>query len=265
MLYARLVERGDARWDQPVASLFPDLIHEISPAWNDRTIEELIVCQGGMQANPSRSRMFAGYGDDRSMADQRTDAAMAAMRDAPGPRGRFVYSNSSYMVVGAAIDRITREPFERALERHVLEPLGIASLSYGPPERVCGHGPLLRIGNLALFAGRPADPNDPHSDNPRMFSSAGTMHVAMVDWAKFLGIFVTGGGGIVKPQTVDDLLRTPKTPRAAMGKGWARAELKGVSTGMQGSNTLWSATALLNTNRTKSSFVVCNDGRRASV
>ena len=60
VLYARLVERGDADWDSPVASLFPDLAHRIDDEWSNRTIEELFLCRAGMKANPSMHAMLAG-------------------------------------------------------------------------------------------------------------------------------------------------------------------------------------------------------------
>ncbi len=137
VLYARLVESGDAAWDRPVASLFPDMAGRLDKGWHGRTIEELFLCRAGMQANPTASAMAAACADTRPLVDQRTGAALATMRRAPGPRGRFVYSNLSYMVIGAAIDRLAGEPFEDALQRHVLAPLGITSLGYGPPPAIC--------------------------------------------------------------------------------------------------------------------------------
>lgn len=47
-------------------------------------------------------------------------------------------------------------PFEEALEVHVLEPLGIDSLGYGPPPTVCGHGSRLQLGPIAIGSAAPA-------------------------------------------------------------------------------------------------------------
>ena len=262
VLYARLVERGDTDWDIPVANLFPDLRHQIDGGWGNRTIEELFLCRAGMKANPSMPAMLAGWSDTRPLVDQRTEAALSAMRKAPGVRGRFVYSNLSYIVIGAAIDRITGVPYEEALARHVLEPLGITSVGYGPPPKVWGHRARVRLLGVALFSGKPADPQSTKSDNPRMLSSAGTLHITIADWAKFLNLFINDGGDLLQPGTIDFLLKCPEGNGTKMAKGWAKAEeIKGVSFGMQGSNTMWSAAALLNEKRTRLSLVVCNDGR----
>ena len=215
-----------------------------------------------MKANPSMYAMLAGWSDTRSLVDQRTEAALSAMRKAPGVRGRFVYSNLSYMVIGAAIDRITGVPYEEALARHVLEPLGITSVGYGAPPNIWGHRARVQLAGLALFVGNPVDPQSARSDNPRMMSSAGTMHLTIADWAKFLNLFINGGGDLLQPGTIDFLLKIPEGNGIKMAKGWAKAEgIKGVSFGMQGSNTMWSAAALLNEKRTRLSLVVCNDGR----
>ncbi len=262
VLYARLVERGDTDWDCPVASLFPDLTHQIDEGWGNRTIEEVFLCRAGMKANPSIRAMLAGWSDTRSLVDQRTEAALIAMQKVPGVRGRFVYSNLSYMVIGAAIDRITGVPYEEALARHVLEPLGITSLGYGPPPKVWGRRARFQLAGIALFIGKPADPQSARSDNPRMLSSAGTMHITIADWSKFLSLFINGGGDLLQPGTIDFLLKYPEGSGVKMAKGWVKAEgIEGVSFGMQGSNTMWSAAALLNEKRTRLSLVVSNDGR----
>ena len=47
-----------------------------------------------------------------------------------------------------------------------------------------------------------------------------------------------------------------------MAMGWMRAaHLRGVSYAMQGSNTMWSATAIIDDDRQRAALVACNDGR----
>jgi len=78
VLYARLVERGDAAWGAPLSDLFPDLGDAIDPGWTGVTIDDVFVAQGGLPANLSRSAMKEAYRDTRPVADQRTQAAAAA-------------------------------------------------------------------------------------------------------------------------------------------------------------------------------------------
>jgi D-alanyl-D-alanine carboxypeptidase len=261
-LYARLVERGEAEWGAPVTALFPDLAGRIDPAWRDRTIDEVLVCRAGMRGNLTRNEMMAALHSDDSMTEQRTRAAVAALSESPGRRGRFIYSNLGYIVAGAAIDRIAGAPFENALAEHVHGPLGIGSGGIGPPPEIWGHKCRVQIGDLCLGKGPPCDPVERHSDNPAVLNSAGRFHLTLSDWARFLRVFLADGGDFLRPRTIEHLLRVPPGRGVPMAMGWAKATgLGDVSYGMQGSNTFWSASALLDRSRERAALVACNDGR----
>ncbi len=259
LLFARLVELGLVDWSTPVAAVFPDLGSAVHAGWQDRSFEELFYCRAGMRANPSLRLMRRFWPDTRDLTEQRSEVACVAMQKPPHKAGKFVYSNLSYMVIGAAIDRLTGQSFERALDEHVCRPLGITSLGYGPPPEICGHAAAVTLPGVGIFRGKAVAPGAPRSDNPAVFSSAGTLHMTMGDWAKILRLFVTEGGELVQPETLHTLLEGPAEYRIV--KGWARADLPGVSFGVQGSNTMWAAAALLSQARDRLSLVVCNDGR----
>ena len=245
-LYARLVERGDAEWGVPVASLFGDL--EADRGWDAVTIDDVFVGEGGLPPDLGRAAMAAAYSDDRPLREQRSEVAAAALARPPRRPGRFRYSNLGYIVIGAAIERIAGAPYERALATHVLEPLGIASAGFGAPPAIRGHR-----------ARTPAPPEDPRSDNPPVMGPAGRLHLSLQDWARFQRVFLTEGGGFLAPATVERLL----TPARRQSPGWAPARsLPNASLGQQGTNTFWTATALIDSRRECTAMVVCNDGRR---
>jgi D-alanyl-D-alanine carboxypeptidase len=245
-LYARLVEQGEAEWGVPVARLFPDL--ETHPGWETVTIDGVFVGEGGLQPDLDRTALRAAYADTRPLAVQRTEVTAEALAEAPHRPGRFRYSNLGYIVIGAAIERITGVPYEQALRIHVLEPLGITSAGFGAPPAIRGHR-----------AGTPAPPDDPRADNPPVMSPAGRLHLNLHDWARFQQVFISEGGGFLEPATIERLL----TPATAQSPGWAPARrLAHVSMGQQGSNTFWVATALIDRSREHTAMVVCNDGRR---
>ncbi len=187
VLYARLVERGDAEWGIPLPALFPDLADTIDPGWAAVTIDDVFVSQAGLPANLGRAEMKAACGDAAPLERQRTAATTAALARPPRRPGRFLYSNLGYIVIGAAIERITGLPFESALALHVLEPLGITSAGFGPPRELWGHGGrMLALGPLGLVdigRGAPADPERVESDNPAIMTPAGRLHLTLADWA----------------------------------------------------------------------------------
>ena len=262
VLWARLVEAGDAEWDMPIPAVFADL-DDLHPGWAGVTVDDALQCRAGFASNIGLSQMQPAWLDARPLAWQRTDAARQALRESPRRPGRYVYSNLSYIVVGAAIDRLASAAYERALADRVLKPLGIGSAGFGPPPEIWGHPARLRLGAAGLFRGRPADPAEPKSDNPAVYASAATLHLTLEDWAAFCRIFLTEGGDLLAPGTVEDLLAQPPGHGTRMSMGWIKPPyLRGSSYSMQGSNTLWASAAVLDHNRERAALVVANDGRR---
>ncbi len=260
VLYGCLVEAGLAQWGTPIGALFPE-IADIDPGWNEPTIDDLLHCRAGVAPNPPRSQMATLWASRAPEAEQRLNAAKTVLSNPPDNAGKFRYSNLGYIVVGAAIDAIAGMPYEQALRHRVLEPLGIDSLGFGPPPMVCGHRSRFRLGPL-LSRGAPAPPDDVHSDNPTLFNPAGRMHLTVGDWAKFQRLFLDAGQPLLGEETVKHLLALPADDPTSMAMGWVPAyRLDGVAYGMQGSNTVWSATALIDDDMEKTSLVIVNDGR----
>jgi CubicO group peptidase (beta-lactamase class C family) len=261
-----LVERGEAAWGARLPDLFPDLAREIDPGWSAITVDDLFFSRAGLPANLARVQMVAAFRDERRLREQRTEAVAAALARAPHRPGRFLYSNLGYIVIGAAIERLTDRPFESALAAHVLEPLGITSAGFGPPASVWGHGGrMLQLGPLGLVdlgRGAPADPGRPELDNPPVIAPAGRLHLTLADWARFQRVFLCEGGDFLRPETVARLL-TPAPGRGySQAMGWAPARGLGeASFGQQGSNTFWVATAIIDRARDRTALVVCNEGR----
>ncbi len=261
VLYARLVERGDAEWGVPIRGLFPDLSRWLDSGWSVPTIDDVLLCRSGMRANLSRAEMLAAWKDTSPVTEQRSRAVVSALSRPPRRRGAFRYSNLGYIVVGAAIDRITGMLFEDALRTHVFEPLGITSVGFGPPPDIWGHRRRLGLGSFLVRRGSPADPERPRSDNPEVMTPAGRLHLTLADWAEFQRVFLNQGRPLLQPATVEHLLALPTGRGTPMAMGWGRAVGKGLSYGMQGSNTMWAASALIDADRERTAMVVVNDGR----
>lgn len=261
-LYACLVERGDAEWGAPIRDFFPDLTESVNAGWSEPTIDEVLVCRSGMDANLNRAQMVAAWEDTSKASEQRTRAVVSALSGPPRSRGSFRYSNLGYIVVGAAIDRLAGMPFEDSLNTEIFEPLGITTVGFGPPPDIWGHKPKIQLGSLTAGRGSPADPALPRSDNPAVMTPAGRLHMTLADWAKFQRVFLNRGGDLLEPATIEHLLAIPPGKGNGMAMGWAPAAgLAEGSYGMQGSNTLWAATALIDANFERTAMVVVNDGR----
>jgi CubicO group peptidase (beta-lactamase class C family) len=258
-LYARLVQAGRARWAAPLTELFADLT--VHPGWGGVTIDDLLLNLSGAPAIMPRARLWSYASDTRPLVEQRTEVSAELFARPPVGVGRFRYSNLGYTVVGAAIERLTGEPYETALRAHLLAPLGIGSVGFGPPPELWGHRGRVRIGNLVLGRGPAGDPADPASDYPAVISPAGRMHLTIADWSRWLRLWLTGGdGAVLSEESVRHMLTLRSSGPLAMG--WAPVgKLKTVSFAQQGSNSFWLATALLDRDRARAAMVIVNDGR----
>jgi CubicO group peptidase (beta-lactamase class C family) len=263
LAYARLVESGRAEWGASVPSLFPDLASHMASGWDQSTVDQMFTCQAGMRANPSIRDMLNGWKDARPLVEQRREAAKKALAVPPKNRGKFVYSNLGYTVMGAAIDRIAEKPFEDVLEEEVFRPLGVTSAGWGPPPEIWGRGGIITLNGLIAGRGKYANPTDPASDNPALLSPAGRLHLSLADWAKIQRVFIDGGHGLVSRASIERIFTIPDGNRMSMG--WAAPKNPSVFRGQQGSNGRWVATVVVAADRSRTAMLTVNNGRTTTL
>jgi CubicO group peptidase (beta-lactamase class C family) len=265
-LYARLVERGETGWDATLPELFPDL-DGIDRAWRDTRIDQVLTHRAGLPANLDLAEFDAWSRDERPITDQRTAVAAQALSQPPAKPGSFRYSNLSYIVAGAAMERIVERSWEEAVVDDVLAPLGITSAGFGAPTGAQPWGHRSRLHGMGR--GAPVDPGPRErpalrADNPPVMSPAGRIHLTLDDWARFIRIFLSAGSPLLSSASIAKLTTPPGGKGPKQGIGWAIPPGKlarEVAIGQQGSNTAWVATALIGAARDSAALVVCNDGR----
>ena len=262
LLYARLVEDGLASWGTPVRGLFPD-IGPIDADWDGPIIDDLLRCRAGVMPNPSPGEMRRLFHRTDPVVDQRSEATARVLRTAPSKPGRFRYSNLGYVLVGAAIDRLAGMTYEEAMQQWVWGPLGVTSAGLGPPPLIIGHRSRAGFGPLAAGRGRPAPASDRKpADNPPLYNPAGRWHLSISDWARVLRVFLQDSSPLLSGESIGRLLTDPHTGRGrSMSMGWSSGEHLGATHAMQGSNTMWAATAAMDRDVQLAVLVVSNDGR----
>jgi D-alanyl-D-alanine carboxypeptidase len=241
-LYGRLVEQGKARWGATLASLFPDL--KLDPAFAAATIETLMSHRAGVSDTGllTGDWLRAAHADTRPLPVQRAEFAAKALTARPGGvPGQFAYANANFMIAGAAIERIAQRSWEETIKAELFDPLGMASAGFGAPKgaQPWGHQFLGVMLN-------PLDPTGP-SDNPPALGPAGTVHMSLTDYAKFIRLFLTDGGKLLKPETIAHLTAPPTPGDQSYALGWItfaqRPWAKGPALAHEGSNTFWHAFA----------------------
>jgi D-alanyl-D-alanine carboxypeptidase len=112
---ARLVESGDLALDDDVPWDELGIAHD--PAWDDVTVQELLLHSSGMPV--ARESWLNEPG---SCAIPLANALAAPPR---GHRGRWTYSNGNYCALGLLVEHVTGRPIDDAVYELVFEPARI--------------------------------------------------------------------------------------------------------------------------------------------
>ena len=260
VLYARLVESNRANWRASIPDLFPDL--KIDPAWTSVTVEDLMTHKAGVSDAPVATSAYLAQAslDRRPLTVQRTEFAKLILSQPPaGELGRFEYASADYVLVGAAIERAARMPWETAISAELFTPLGLTSAGFGAPTDAEPWGHQV-LGTRAV----PVNPSG-IADDPAVFGPAARVHLSLPDYAAFLRLFISGGeGGYLSRDTLRRLAdpRTDSGDGPAMGlmvspeRGWA----KGPVLSAQTSSGFWSCNVAIGPARGLAIVALCNAG-----
>jgi CubicO group peptidase (beta-lactamase class C family) len=118
-----LVDRGAVRLDAPVNQWIP----EFGGGDKDRvTVQHLLTHVSGLRPDLDLREPWLG-----------TVAALdlAARESLVSPPGeKFVYSDIGYVLLGDVVARASGMPFEKFVQKNVLQPLGMRDTAFTPPE-----------------------------------------------------------------------------------------------------------------------------------
>lgn len=249
-LYGRLVEEGRARWEAPLGDLFPEAV--IDPAWSGVTIRDFMHHRAGVKDADALGMVFfmTGRADPRPLPEQRRAIAGKILAAPPtGTRGGYEYANANFILAGAAIERITGQPWEDVMRAELYGPLGLASGGFGAPAHDVNGGGNAWGHRWGGATQTPIDPADPLSDNPPALGPAGTAHMTLADYAAWLKVFLTDGGGWLKPETIATLTDPGAYEGQLYALGWIVPPhapwAGGKALAHEGSNTMWHAVAAI--------------------
>ena len=190
--------------------------------------------------------MAAFRSDVRPLAEQRSSFARLLLSQPPlaAPGSKFEYANGNYVVMGALLERLTKDSWENLVAREVFAPLGLKSAGFGAP----GGGDRSRapVGHEFIDgSARPMQPGNP-ADLRAVVGPAGGIHMTMEDLAMFghrhaAGEFVADG---YLSQETYRLLHTTQGEDAALG--WMKQEWRGHRMlSHTGSNGYWYAMLII--------------------
>lgn len=247
-LIALLVTRGDLRWETPIGDQLPEIPDGLDLDLLGVSLVELLCHRAGLAPTPDSSIVARIVDSGLPIVEQRARFTLAALARPPvnAPRGTPLYSNAGFIVAGHLAEIATGKSWEELMRSLLFDPLGLASAGFGPPG-VAGPGDQPR-GHTD--AGEPVEPG-PEADNPPLLGPAGTVHMNLADWARYVQLHLRGCredvrvGEITLPRETFARLHAPYDgPGRAYGYGWGieqRPWAGGDGTALthNGSNTLW--------------------------
>lgn len=256
------VQQGKLRWDSTLGEIFPELKNRMDPEFAKISVEELLSHTSGLTDDALGNLIDGSYRQDGNMDEVRYWMLKeTAPKTLNHPRGaKFSYSNLGYTFAGAILERLSGKTWEELVEEKIIEPMGLKTAGFGPQaslgkvDQPLGH--VLQDGKpKPILAG-------PNGDNPLIVGPAGTMHMSVLDFAKWVAWHAGEGkrGPALVSAEILKKLHTPVidigerkdaapgTPQSGGGYalGWGRTRPTWAAAPMlshSGSNTLNLATA----------------------
>ena len=260
-LAARFVQNGIISWETTLASVFPEQSSLQSGDLGKATLSHLLHHTAGLPTNLK----WREVEKRASLIPQQRLAALAeaaetALLSKPG--AVYQYSNLGYVLAGAMLERVTGESWESLIQNRLFQPLGMVSAGFGG------------LGSVGLEdqpwphqqTGAPAPLNGPNVDNAKVMGPAGTVHVRLSDWAKFVADHLKGpfGQSALLSSESYQALHQPGLGNYAMGWIVSRHAMLGEMTlSHAGSNTLNYCQALLVPTKQFAVLVCTNQGFQA--
>jgi len=288
-LIAILVEEGTLSWDTKLLDIFPEWSAEIHPDYRQVTLADLLLCRAGVPEYSNFSYLFSDdpiHRDDGSEhvqqdktewhemtslpgtpSDQRRQFARIVLsrRPAVGPQTHFLYSNASYGIAGAMVERVTGESWESLMRARLFEPLGIHATFDWP----ASDDPQQPWGHFQSKSG--AQPHDPHDSYrlPACLAPGGGLSMSIEDYAKFLRLHLQGlqgHNGLLRAKTIQYLHTKPESAdENAIGFafGWGLVAYEGCpSSWCEGSAGTFYAGAVILPSKDLAMAVFANTGIR---
>ena len=249
-MLATLIEDGTFAngWETTISEVFPELVGEIHSGYYRVTLWQLVSHTSGIAHDTQSWLAHAGL----EIKERRYTIIKESLANPPaGPIGEYLYSNIGYWVAGAMAEKLTGKSWETLVEERLFTPLGMYSAGFGAPgtpnevDQPWGHE--RGTGNSWV----------PSQIDDVVNGPAGTVHVSIADWAKFIQLwFPNSVPKILDRETLNELI-TPRSGFYAAGWGvypWAG----GTALGHTGSNGYWYSYLWVAPNRERTYVAVAN-------
>jgi len=125
-LILQLVEQGKIKLDGKVSDYLPDYRKDTG---SKMTIHHLLSHTSGVPNYTAQAGFFENVSRNPFKVDDFVKKyASGDLEFEPG--AKFNYSNSGYFLLGAIIEKVTGQPYEKVLQEKILDPVGMKNTGY---------------------------------------------------------------------------------------------------------------------------------------
>lgn len=204
LMAARQVEQAKIAWRTRFFDMFPELEAAADGAYRDITLEDLLLCEAGIKAyTNSTAEPFPEYGP--AVADKRLAFIGHLLARPPSSERtnggfRHLYSNASYAMAAAMLERVSGLAYEDLVRRTLRDDLGL-SVHIGWPGGAGGDQPWGHVvGNGKVEALAP----DQLDRIPCLITPAGDLSMSPRDYARYTQLHLrglTGGAAYISGES----------------------------------------------------------------
>jgi D-alanyl-D-alanine carboxypeptidase len=195
-----LVEQGMISWDSSPAEIFPQLIGEMNPQYENVSVSQLLAHQSGLPVDVGNIPSVDLVVDSATgtVTEKRFLWARELLATTPQTAvGEFSYANAGYVVVGAMLEAVTGTSWENLMIQQMFQPLGMNHTGFGPPgTAMLRDQPWGHIANGSILTPLSPDSRRPPADNPLSMGPAGTIHASLADYALYMLAHIDGERGV---------------------------------------------------------------------
>ena len=214
---AILYERGVLELDASILGVIPEFLldscGELDPRRREVTFRMLLAHSSGL---PAYEKLFLSA---KSRDDLLRAAFTTSLSADPGTRAE--YSDVGFIILGAAIERLTGESLDTFCQREIFGPLGMATTTFNPPAEIRGTIPPTADDltfRKRIIQGEVQDENayvlGGVAGHAGLFATA-------EDVARFAHAMLNGGSPILRPETVALFTRREAAPAGtSRALGW---------------------------------------------
>ncbi|NQY87970.1 MAG: beta-lactamase family protein [Colwellia sp.] len=244
---ARLVEQGLISFQSTVSEIFPELVGDIKPIYEEVTLAELLSSTSGLRRDLPGSWGNEWKNRADSLIEQRQQWTRKMLNTRPETeRGKHLYSNGGYTIAGHMLEKVTGVAWETLVQDELFSPLNMNNTGFGPPNfdqsaaQISGH----YYSNGSWHARKPSD----GVYVPFVMGPAGTINADLTSLAKYLMAHLSGARGNNNIISANSYQILHEAVDADYAMGWGAFNVEWTSGKVLthgGSNSFWLAEWLI--------------------